>query len=131
MEGYKVVRKNMTSSYASICKELQIKYKLGINKPKVKGSVIYFYKTIEAAKIYTEFKVRKDLRLFRCQAVNAEPTKAVGQVGFILDGFYNEVTYVRLLEAIRNVGSPVNVPLVKPSPETYQTEELELLGEVK
>lgn len=131
MEGFKVVRKNMTSSYGAISPELQVKYKLGMNKPKVKGSVIYFYKTLEAAKIYTDFKSYKDLRIFRCRAAHAEATNAVGQVGFIMDGFFHAETYAWLLEAIGKAGDTVYAPLVKPTPETYNTEELELLGEVQ
>ena len=121
----------MTSSYGAISPKLQVKYKLGMNTPKIKGSVIYFYKTLESAKKYAEFRTYKDLRIFRCRAVNAAATKAVGQIGFIMDGFFHVPTYVRLLEAIDKAGDPVYAPLVKPAPETYHTEELELLGEVK
>ena len=131
MEGFKVVRKNMTSSYAAISPKLQVKYKLGMNKPKIKGSVIYFYKTLEAAKIYTDYRFVEDLRIFKCHAAHAEVTKAVGQVGFIMDGFFHKVPYTILLDLISKAGDPVYAPLVKPTPETYNTEELELLGEVK
>lgn len=120
MIGYKVLKKNM-GSFADIPKEYRVTYKLNSwVKPKVEGTRLFFFKTLEEADNFCHYA--EDKVIFKCEAKNVAKIKYIGYVDSIVKFWQFKLKKKKRNLGIFNKSAPLG---------SYSASEIKLLERVQ